>query len=386
MNRTLASSVALLLLAAGLSGCFAQGENGGKAANTAGRPLAAVETARAALADTAAGVDVTGNLSPKYDALVKSEFGGTVAEVYVTEWVRVKKGAPLARVDTREAEAMKNKAEASLEMAKAALLEAEAAGNRADREDERAHNLKEAGLVTQQNLDDARTLKEAAAARVSAARAQVRVAEEDIRQARARFSKAVIRAPFDGVVAERMVNVGEVVGEMQKELFRVVDNRLLDLTVTVPSSEMGALREGQPLTFSTDAVPGRTFTGKVKFINPAVDESNRSVKVVAEVENRQEVLKGGLFVTGRIVTGKRTGVLQAPRASLLSWNVGGRKASLFVVTDNVARLRQVATGVVSGEGVEIVSGLSAGEMVITRGGFNVRDGDRVKVTQGNGGG
>ena len=384
MNRTLASSMVLLLLAAGLSGCSAQGENGGKGANTAGRPLAAVETARAALADTAAGVDVTGNLSPKYDALVKSEFGGTVAEVYVTEWVRVKKGAPLARVDTREAGAILKRAEASLEMAKAALLEAEAAGNRADREDERAHNLKEAGLVTQQNLDDARTQKEAAAARVSAARAQVRVAEEDIRQARARFSKAVIRAPFDGVVAERMVNVGEVVGEMQKELFRVVDNRLLDLTVTVPSSEMGALRVGQPLTFSTDAVPGRTFTGKVKFINPAVDESNRSVKVVAEVENRQEVLKGGLFVTGRIVTGKRTGVLQAPRASLLSWDVGGRKASLFVVTDNVARLRQVATGVVSGDEVEIVSGLSAGEMVITRGGFNVRDGDRVKATQGNG--
>ena len=385
MNRILASSVALLLLAAGLSGCSAQGENGGKGANTAGRPLAAVETARAVLADTAAGVDVTGNLSPKYDALVKSEFGGTVAEVYVTEWVRVKKGAPLARVDTREAGAMKNKAEASLEMAKAALLEAEAAGNRADREDERAHNLKEAGLVTQQNLDDARTEQEAAAARVSAARAQVRVAEEDIRQARARFSKAVIRAPFDGVVAERMVNVGEVVGEMQKELFRVVDNRLLDLTVTVPSSEMSALRVGQPLTFSTDAVPGRTFAGKVKFINPAVDEANRSVKVVAEVENRQEVLKGGLFVTGRIVTGKRTGVLQAPRASLLSWDVGGRKASLFVVTDNVARLRQVATGVASGDQVEIVSGLSAGEMVITRGGFNVRDGDRVKVTKGNGG-
>lgn len=385
MNRTLASSVALLLLAAGLSGCSAQGENGGKGANTAGRPLAAVETARAALADTAAGVDVTGNLSSKYDALVKSEFGGTVAEVYVTEWVRVKKGAPLARVDTREAGAILKRAEASLEMAKAALLEAEAAGNRADREDERAHNLKEAGLVTQQNLDDARTQKEAAAARVSAAQAQVRVAEEDILQAKARFSKAVIRAPFDGVVAARMVNVGEVVGEMQKELFRVVDNRLLDLTVTVPSSEMGALRVGQPLTFFTDAYPGRTFTGKVKFINPAVDESNRSVKVVAEVENRQEVLKGGLFVTGRIVTGKRTGVLQAPRASLLSWDVGGRKASLFVVTDNVARLRQVATGVVSGDGVEIVSGLSAGEMVITRGGFNVRDGDQVKVTQGNGG-
>src|SRR4030042_2020935 len=177
MNRAMASAAGLFLLAAGLTGCSAQGENGGKGANTAGRPLAAVETARAALADMAAGVDVTGNLSPKYDALVKSEFGGTVAEVYVTEWVRVKKGAPLARVDTREAEAMKNKAEASLEMAKAALLEAEAAGNRADRGGARAHTLKEVGLVTQQNLDDARTQKEGGAARGSAARAQGRVAE-----------------------------------------------------------------------------------------------------------------------------------------------------------------------------------------------------------------
>ena len=98
----------------------------------------------------------------------------------------------------------------------------------------------------------------------------------------------------------------------------------------------------------------------MKFINPAVDEADRSVRVVAEVENRPELLKGGLFVTGRIVTGKRTGVLQAPRSSLLSWDVGGRKASLFVVADNVARLRQVGTGIVSGDGVEIVSGLEAG--------------------------
>ena len=385
MKRALASAGALLILATGLSGCSAEGQNSGKGATTTGRPPVAVEATRAALADFTAGIDVVGNLSSKYDASVKSEFGGTVADVYVTEWVRVKRGAPLARVDTREAEAVLKKAQASLEMARAALLEAEAARNRADREYERAQNLKESGLITTQTLDDARTQKEAAAARFSASQAQIQVAEEDIRQAETRISKAVIRAPFDGVVAERMVNVGEVVGEMQKVVFRVVDNRLLDLTVNVPSGEMGALRVGQPLTFVTDAFPGRTFTGTVKFINPAVNEADRSVKVVAEVENLPELLKGGLFVTGRIVTGNRTGVLQAPRASLLSWDVGGRKASLFVVADNVARLRQVGTGTVSGDRVEIVSGLAAGETVITRGGFNVRDGDRVNVTRVNGG-
>ena len=384
MRLALASAAVYLASVLAFQGCSADGRAVGEDSDAAGRPPVAVEATRAALADISTGIDVVGSLSPKYDALVKSEFGGTVVEVYVTEWVRVKRGDPLARVDTREADAILQRAQASLEMARASLLEAEAARNRADREYERARNLKDSGLVTTQTLDDARTQQEAASARVSAAQAQVRVAEEDLRQAKARFSKAVIRAPFDGVVAERMVNVGEVVGEMQKELFRVVDNRLLDLTVNVPSGEMASLRVGQPLTFVTDAFPGKTFTGKVKFINPAVDESDRSVKVVAEVENRPEVLKGGLFVTGRIVTGNRTGVLQAPRASLLSWDVGGRKASLFVASDNVARLRQVGTGVVSGDLVEIVSGLSAGETVITRGGFNVRDGDRVNVTRVNG--
>lgn len=385
MKRAIAPAALLLVLAAGFQGCSTEGKSGGEGGTSAGRPPVAVEATRAALADLSTGIDVVGALSPKYDALVKSEFGGTVAEVYVTEWVRVKKGDPLARVDSREAEAIGKKAEASLEMARASFLEAEAADNRADREFERARHLKESGLVTQQNLDDARTQEEAAAARVSAAQAQVRVAEEDIRQAKARTSKAIIRAPFDGVVAGRMVNVGEVVGEMQKELFRVVDNRLLYLTVSVPSREMGALRAGQPITFATDAFPGKTFTGNVKFINPAVGETDRSVKVVAEVRNEPELLKGGLFVTGRILTGKRTGVLQAPRSSLLSWDVGGRKGSLFVAADNVARLRQVGTGTLSGDLVEIVSGLSPGETVITRGGFNVRDGDRVNVTRVNGG-
>ncbi|MGE5190004.1 MAG: efflux RND transporter periplasmic adaptor subunit [Gemmatimonadota bacterium] len=381
MNRREAAAAALLLLAAWLPGCTAQGRGTGEAAGKAGRPPVAVEAARAAVADVADGIDVVGTLAARHDAEVKSEYGGTVSEVYVTEWVRVKKGQPLAKVDSREGEAVREKARAAVALARAGVLEAEAAAHRADREYERAVKLREAGLVTQQSLDDAATQKDAAAARTAAARAQVAAAEEDVRQAETRISKSVIRAPFDGVVAARLVDVGEVVGEMQKVVFRVVDNRLLDLAVTVPSADMSAVRPGQAITFGTDAVPGKTFTGKIKFVNPAVSEADRSIRVIAEVRNDPEVLKGGLFVTGRIETGRRRGVLLVPRGSLLSWDVAGKTGELFVAEDNVARRRAVRTGAVSGERVEIASGLVPGALVITRGAFNVRDGDRVNVTR-----
>ncbi|MEK6778147.1 MAG: efflux RND transporter periplasmic adaptor subunit, partial [Candidatus Deferrimicrobiota bacterium] len=303
MKRLAASGIVLLLLAVGSPGCSGQGAADGKTARKdGGKPPVAVEAARAAAKDITEGIDVVGTLAARFQSEAKSEVGGTVVEVYVTEWVPVKKGDPLARVDTREAEAIVKKTEASVEMAKAGLLEAQAAANRAEREFERSQKLKEAGLVTQQNLDDALTQRETAAARVAAAKAQVAAADEDVRQAKTRISKAVIRAPFDGVVAERSVSPGEVVGEMQKVVFRIVDNRLLDLTVSVPSGESGPLRAGQALTFFTDAVPGKIFTGKVKYINPVVSEADRSVRVVAEVRNVPEELRSGMFVKGRIVT------------------------------------------------------------------------------------
>jgi len=91
--------------------------------------------------------------------------------------------------------------------------------------------------------------------------------------------------------------VGDLVGEIgAKCMFRLINTRILELTVTVPSPEMGGIRIGQSLSFTTDAIPGKIFTGKVMFINPVVNEVDRSVKVVAEVENAAEELKGGLYV------------------------------------------------------------------------------------------
>jgi len=205
-----------------------------------------------------------------------------------------------------------------------------------------------------------------------------------VTHAETRLSKAMVRSPFEGIVAERLVNVGDLVGEMQKVAFRLVDNRLLELTVSVPSTEMAALRVGQPVRFSTDTFPGREFDGKVAHINPSVNPGDRSVRVIAEVRNVPEVLKGGLFVKGRIVTGSRKGVVRIPRSALLSRDVARGKGEVFFIDNGIARRRAVATGSIEAEQVEIVSGLRAGDPVVTRGAFLLSDGDPVKVA-GNGG-
>ncbi|HPJ96283.1 MAG TPA: efflux RND transporter periplasmic adaptor subunit [Syntrophales bacterium] len=373
----------ILTLAGGVYGCSAQGSDDRSGKNDPTRPLIAVEVLKVTPADLMEVIDVVGSLSPKFQTDVKSEMTGIVREILVTEWVPVRKGAILARLDAREEDVVLQKAEADRAAARANLLQAEASGRRADREYRRALNLKEAGLMTQQNLDDALTAKEAAEAVIASAKAQANAAEKGVRHAGTRLSKLVIVAPIDGVVAYRDVNVGDLVGEMgaQKPLFRIVDNRILDLTVTVASRSLERIKVGMPVTFTTDAFPGKMFSGEVAFINPVVNDADRTIQVRIEIPNKDQVLKGGLFVKGQIISGTRRGVLQVPRSALVNWDRLKSTGKILVVEKETARLASVQTGAAVDELVEIVSGLQAGETVITRGGFNVRQGDRVKIIQ-----
>ncbi len=381
------------LIALSLPGCGAKKDTppaGGPAATATA--AVAVDTVAAIPADLVDEIAVVGTLVPRTQAEIKSDISGRVVEITVGEWVRVRRGDPLARVDTQEIDSLIRKAGTAIELAKAnlaaaqaGLAEAQVAAERSRREQARLAGLKEAGLATQQSLDEAASQMGASNARirsaeaqVAASTAQIAVAEEDVRTLTTRREKAVIRAPFDGTIAERLVGVGQVVGEMQGVLFRLVDNRLLDLTVIVPSAELARVRPGQELSFATDALPGQRFTGTVRRINPSANQTDRSVRVTAEIVNEPETLRGGLFVTGSIVTGRREGVLQVPRAALNAWDREGGKAAIFVVESGVARRRAVTTRGVQGDRVEIASGLNAGERVVIRGGFTLKDGDAVR--------
>lgn len=370
-SRAIAIAITVLALSAGCS----------QKQETTVKPPIAVELTAAAVADLSEGIEVTGSLEPKFSADIKTQIPGLVKEVYVTQWVRVRKGQPLARIDVAETAAITKRAAAGVATARSQFAEAQVMLSRAEREELRMKKLKEAGLVTQQAADDSQTESAAAKARVNAARAQIRATEEELQQSRTRLAKGLVTAPFDGIVALRDINVGDLTSDAAtgKPIFRVVDNRILNLTVTVPSVDSARVKVGQPLEFSVDTLPGKTFSGRVMFVNPELNISDRSLKVVAEVQNQQELLKGGLYAQGRIVTGKRTAVLQVPRTVLANYDTAQQTATLFVAEGQSVRQRNVTTGAVNGGLVEIRKGLQQGERYVSRGGFTLRDGDRITV-------
>lgn len=368
----IARSTGLILLTLAMAAAAACSKSADSQPMEAGRPPVAVTVESATLADLQDRVEVVGTLEAKFSAEVKSEVTGVVTDVYVTEWVPVKRGQRLARLDTRETEA-------GIETLKAGEAQAKVGENRARREYDRALQLKQYGLITPQALDDARTAVEAAEAAMVAARAQIKTAET-------RLTKSFITSPMDGVVAFRGVSVGDRVENMggNSPMFRIVDNRSLDLTVSVPSTRLASVRAGQPVEFSAETQPGRAFTGKVMFINPAIDPVSRSTKVIAEVSNPDGVLKGGAFVKGRIIVGQRTGVLQVRKEALLNWSLDTGKAEVFVVSADKAQKRAITTGTANGSFIEVLSGVQPGDQVVSRGGFALREGDRVVVSKGEG--
>lgn len=353
-----------------------------KGAEQVAKPPVAVEIKTAATSSVTDGIEITGTLEPKFSVDVKTQIPGLVREVMVSEWVHVRKGQPLIRIDIAETEAQVNRAEAGVVSAKANLTQAEVAANRAKREMARMLKLKGAGLATQQSVDDAKSEQEAAKARVGVAAAQINVSLEELRQGKARQRKGLVLAPIDGVVALRDVNVGDLASDAAagKPIFRIVDNRLLNLTLTVSSVDSARIKVNQKVEFSVDSIPGRIFSGKVMYINPELSSVDRSLKVIAEVQNIPEILKGGLFAKGRIVTENRPNVLQLPRTAVTAFDTVSKKGTLFVVENGLAHLREINSGTISGDMVEIISGLKAGEQYVVRGAFNLKDGDKVAAT------
>ena len=377
--RSICTSALLAAFAAALAfagGCSCSGGAAGDGDTTiAGRAAVAVEAVAAAYAPMAEGIDIVGTLAAKHAAAIRSEAPGIVMEIYVDEWVPVAAGAALARLDTREADAALQQAKASVEAARAMVLQAQVGEQRAVRELARMQELKNYGLVTRQQYEDAMTAREAAQAMTAATRAQLRVAQEGLAQAQTYANKKIIRSPIAGVIAQRDVNVGSVVSD--KIMFRVVDNRMLDLTVSVPERSSAQLRPGQAIVFSSDALAGETFTATVKRVNPAVDARDRAVQVMAEINNGAGPLKDGMFVRGRIITGGGVPVLTIPRPALTAWELGARQGTVFVLNGETVRQATVVTGRSDGIVVEITSGLAAGDRVITGGNYQLQDGDRV---------
>jgi membrane fusion protein (multidrug efflux system) len=224
-------------------------------------------------------------------------------------------------------------------------------------------------VVSQAEFDLRRTQMEAARQQYKSARNVAAQQYQALQAARARVALArkaladtVVRAPFSGLVAERLVSVGDYVTGGTKVAVVVRVDRLR-VQLTIPEQFVAAVSAGQPVSFEVDAYPGRRFVGHVRYVSPALESNQRALTVEAVVPNPSRELKPGLFATARVELPQRTPGLLVPSTAV---RTSAGTSRVFVVSGNRAEERIVTVGQPVESSVEITSGLAKGERVATK--------------------
>jgi len=341
---------------------------------------------------------VTGSLVADEQAEVSAEAPGRVIATPVERGTRVAQGAVLARISATETSAQLLEAEANAGQIEARLglgpaqafepkrvpdvMNAKASLDLAEAEFGRIRSLLDQKVVSQSEYDQRR-------AQVDAARQQYQMAENVAEQsyrslaaARARIALArkaqadtTIRAPFSGVVAERLVSIGDYVtrGERVATVVRVDPMRV---ELTVPEQAVSLIKVGQPVKISVDAYPGESFEAIIRFVSPSVKADQRALTVEAVAPNHEARLKPGLFATALIQQPVSAPALLVPATAVETVSGTGR---VYVVKGGKVEERIVTVGETVGQLVEITSGLTKGEVVAAAPKGHLADAVEVRV-------
>ncbi len=305
-----------------------------------------VETGVVARRPIEASYNATATLEAPNEAQVVAKTSGVLLQLLVEEGDRVSAGQVLARLDAERQKLDVQRAEAMLRK-----LEAER---------ERSRELFERKLI--------------AADVYERIRYDVDTQKAAWEMARLELSYTSIVAPIGGVIASRSAKVGNLI-QLNSPLFRIVDAQKLEAVLNVPERELSTMSAGVPVTLLADAVPGKTFRGEVARIAPVVDAGSGTFRVVAAFD-AQDALKPGMFARIAVRYDVRNDVLTIPRTALLDQD---GEPAVYAVRDNVATRVPVRTGFMSGELVEVLGGIEAGEQVVTAGKIALRDGAAVEV-------
>lgn len=289
---------------------------------------------------------VTGQLAGQHDAVVAADSTGRVVSAPVERGSIVKAGDVLATLDDRQARLSLAEATASAELAKARLALAKT-------EQERNKPLAEKKAVA--DADYQKLVTEVAAREAELAAA---VARQDL--AKKTVDDCTIRAVTGGVVAERMVDPGEYV-RADSAVARVVDQATLRLVLNVPETEVGGLKAGQTVEFTTPAFRDQTFTGKVNFLGAALREASRDLVIEAAVDNADGRLRPGFFCDARIHLREEKAVA-VPAGAL---RIEGSRRKVFAISaDKTLSERLVEVGETRDGFTEIRRGLTKDETVL----------------------
>jgi len=306
------------------------------------------------------GPAISGALVADREARIRAEVSGALLQSYVEEGQRVEAGTILGRID----DASVKDAELS---AKSLVTQATVAGEQATRELQRAKTLATAGAIADRDVESAERSNLAAQAQLADAKARLSSAEKNLRN-------TIIRAPFGGIVSQRSASPGDIVSP-GTALYTVIDPRSLRLEASVPTSALGDVKMGAPVTFTVNG-SDRPLEGKITRVNPVVDPQTKQVRLQASVPNEKSQLVAGLFVEGRISSQKRVGAM-VPEEAIDQTAVrpyvirlkGGKVEKVEVqlgVRDEAAAAFEVRTGLASGDTVLLgaARGISVGTSVV----------------------
>ena len=295
--------------------------------------------------------------------------GGRIEVLTVKEGDRVKKGQLLMRLWNDDQQAQIAVASAQLETARKRVTEVCTLADVAEREVQRQAELHAKGFVSANAIDNARAQAEARRASCVTARADIAQAEASVRLARVQRERTELIAPFDGTVAKIVGEVGEYStpsppGVATPPAIDLIDESCLYVKAPMDEVDAPKIKVGQPVRLTLDALPKRSFPGKVKRVAPyvsAVEKQARTVDIEATFDDPAAIgrLLVGYSADAEIILDVRQDVLRVPTSALLE---GGR---VLLLEDGKLAERKVKTGLANWEYTEITEGLAAGDRIVT---------------------
>lgn len=345
LNRFSPAAFALIFLLAGCQQSEDVAENTDEETEEA--PPIPVETTKPVRGDIYAVYSGTAPIEAFAEATVIGKVGGEVRELLAEEGDVVTKGQILARLDGDRLRLEVSQSEAQLQKLR--------------RDYERNIDLSEKGLISEGDFEKIKYEMEALQASHNLAKLEL-----DYTQ---------IRAPIDGVVSERLIKLGNTISP-NDPVFQVTSLDPLVAYLHVPEREFRNIEIGQPVSIEVDALPSAPVIANVTRVSPIVDPATGTFKVTIEMYDEERRIKPGMFGRLSVVYDQHANVLQVPRSALVEET--GR-ASVFVVEDDVAKRKPVETGYSEAGMIEITSGLTEDEDVVTVGQIGLKPDARVTV-------
>jgi RND family efflux transporter MFP subunit len=377
--------------------------------NRRGGPAVAVKTTTVQKMAVQRQVDLAGTLLSPDQARVSSEAAGIVRSVLIDIGREVRTGDPLVRLDEQELKLAAARAESALRQTRAQLgmhgaLDSDtpppddeigsvrnALANREDARAaaERAKALSARGIISPVDLQTADTRLKVAEAAYQSAVDNARGQKALLQDRRAAYDLAVkqmkdatVRAPISGIVSERLVQVGEFIGE-RTPVATIVQIDPLKLRTGVQERHAGVIQPGLEVEFRVESFGDQVFRGRIEHVSPALDQTMRTFTVEAIVANADRRLKPGFFAKGVILTRKDDNVLAVPDSAVSTF---AGVSSVYVIKDGKITQQNVELGVRQQNLWEVLGGLKGDETLATSRLNELATGVRVEADNSSGGG